>query len=631
VEDAMSNIFHEIKRGFLILGFTGPLNSGCTHAAKFFEDRLNKYITDAYRYLPLNESKIQAKYKLLHENKVELDKAHEVSDEYPVSKKEMYNIYGKINKLSNELKQLLNIRETLTVRNEYKNNNFKYISMTDLLLKLTIGNLADTDDRKLDKQLLKLKEQITYDLQKFNKAKDVSRKIKERNIAALDASDINIYEEYLSYVTYYRAEIKKHFNEDELGILLQNLGDNARRCGNPIDYETEFKKENAKTLFVLANEANDLIKFFRNRNRENFQKIIYKQYIIEAFRNPYEIEYFRNRYYEFYLFSINAPLSVRKTRGACSIERDERDSGRNLKAQDFYKQNVSQCVHLSDIAVNNNERTDRLFKRKLSKYFALICRPGCIKPEDDELFMQQAHCMSVESNCISRQVGAVIVGRRGYIVGAGWNDVGSGQIPCGLRRYSDVHIGDALFPLAVKGEENDFAEFIKKSEGNYSHHCYCIKDEYSKFKTDKTFNKPNSDIFLWLKRNKIKDDECNKLSEIEVNSFSPKRLEYCRALHAEENAILQNSIIGGIGIEGGIMYTTTFPCELCAKKIYQSRIKKVVYTEPYPESISEDVFFQDGSHSVELVQFEGVKSYSYYKLFKSPVDKKEFQIQEKLS
>jgi len=102
-------------------------------------------------------------------------------------------------------------------------------------------------------------------------------------------------------------------------------------------------------------------------------------------------------------------------------------------------------------------------------------------------------------------------------------------------------------------------------------------------------------------------------------------LDYCRALHAEENAILQNAIIGGMGIKGGTIYTTSFPCELCAKQIYQSGIKRVIYNEPYPESISEDVFIKDGAIVVELKQFEGVKSHSYYRLFKAAVDKKEFQ------
>lgn len=132
----------------------------------------------------------------------------------------------------------------------------------------------------------------------------------------------------------------------------------------------------------------------------------------------------------------------------------------------------------------------------------------------------------------------------------------------------------------------------------------------------------------WGSDNSISTKAADELKEIVVSNFSPKRLEYCRALHAEENAILQTAILGN-GIENATMYTTTFPCELCAKKIYQSKIKKVVFTEPYPASISEDVFFQDGSHSIELVQFEGVKSYSYYKLYKSVIDKKEFQIHEK--
>lgn len=111
---------------------------------------------------------------------------------------------------------------------------------------------------------------------------------------------------------------------------------------------------------------------------------------------------------------------------------------------------------------------------------------------------------------------------------------------------------------------------------------------------------------------------------------STKRLEYCRALHAEENAILQNAILGGIGVRNGVMYTTTFPCELCAKKIYQSGIKKVVYTEPYPESLSQEVFFKDGLRRIELMQFEGVKSHSYYLLYKSTVNKKEMMVLNKL-
>lgn len=506
--------------------------------------------------------------------------------------------------------------------------------MTDMLLKITIEFLAKSKNQIVDNRLIKLKQIINFDKTKLSKAEEINNQIFNREISDITSADTELYEEYLKYISMYRIELKKHFSDDELGDLLQDLGDNARRCGNPIDFNSNFKRENAKTLFILAEQANNIIKFYRNRKRKDFNKKTYREFVIEAFRNPYEVEYFRNRYYEFFLFSILAPLSVRKKRPNYNSHRDKRDQGHGLTSNEFYKQNVSECVHLSDIAINNDSDKLYVLERKLSKFFAIICRPGCIAPSEDELFMQQAYCMSVRSNCISRQVGAVIVGPRNYIVGAGWNDVGSGQVPCGLRRYGDINGEETPFPIAIENELSDFTTFLKNNGDGYQNHSFCFKDEYSKFKTtSKIENLSKSDHSLsnWKLEHSVSDDAISQLTGMVISNFSPKRLEYCRALHAEENAILQNSILGGIGIENATIYTTTFPCELCAKKIYQSRIKKVVYTEPYPQSISEEVFFKDGSQSIELIQFEGIKSHSYYRLYKSPIDKKEFQIQEKFT
>ena len=99
-----------------------------------------------------------------------------------------------------------------------------------------------------------------------------------------------------------------------------------------------------------------------------------------------------------------------------------------------------------------------------------------------------------------------------------------------------------------------------------------------------------------------------------------KLLEYCLALHAEENAIIQSSKIGGVGLSGGTIYSTAQPCMLCAKKIQQVGLRKVVYTEPYPRSLSE-VYMGD----VKLVQFEGVKPRAYIRLFMPHHDQKEWQ------
>lgn len=54
--------------------------------------------------------------------------------------------------------------------------------------------------------------------------------------------------------------------------------------------------------------------------------------------------------------------------------------------------------------------------------------------------------------------------------------------------------------------------------------------------------------------------------------------EYCNCLHAEENALLNIEYTKALH---STLYTTVFPCRLCALKIIQCGIKKVVFNEDY--------------------------------------------------
>ena len=60
-------------------------------------------------------------------------------------------------------------------------------------------------------------------------------------------------------------------------------------------------------------------------------------------------------------------------------------------------------------------------------------------------------------------------------------------------------------------------------------------------------------------------------------------LEFGRIIHAEMSAI-SDAARKGVAIQGATLYSTTFPCHLCAKHIVASGIKRVVYLEPYPKS-----------------------------------------------
>lgn len=62
---------------------------------------------------------------------------------------------------------------------------------------------------------------------------------------------------------------------------------------------------------------------------------------------------------------------------------------------------------------------------------------------------------------------------------------------------------------------------------------------------------------------------------------SGTKLGECLCSHAEENAIIQ-AAYHGIGVKGGVLYTTHSPCLLCTKLILNSGIAEVVYNMAYP-------------------------------------------------
>ena len=70
--------------------------------------------------------------------------------------------------------------------------------------------------------------------------------------------------------------------------------------------------------------------------------------------------------------------------------------------------------------------------------------------------------------------------------------------------------------------------------------------------------------------------------------------------------------LGGVNLHNSVLYTTTFPCLLCAKKIVTVGIKKVIYIEPYPMKEARELL---ENCQIELIKFEGVKSSAFYKLF----------------
>ncbi len=67
---------------------------------------------------------------------------------------------------------------------------------------------------------------------------------------------------------------------------------------------------------------------------------------------------------------------------------------------------------------------------------------------------------------------------------------------------------------------------------------------------------------------------------------SGERVELCRGLHAEQNAIIQ-AAYHGVRIQGAILYTTLHPCIICSKMIINAGIERIVYEEGYSDKLAE--------------------------------------------
>nr|WP_275552249.1 dCMP deaminase family protein [Anaerotignum lactatifermentans] len=74
---------------------------------------------------------------------------------------------------------------------------------------------------------------------------------------------------------------------------------------------------------------------------------------------------------------------------------------------------------------------------------------------------------------------------------------------------------------------------------------------------------------------------------------SGERHELCRALHAEQNAIIQAAKLG-ISTEGATIYITLQPCVICAKMLINAGIKKIVHKGEYPDELSRKMLDEAG-------------------------------------
>lgn len=79
----------------------------------------------------------------------------------------------------------------------------------------------------------------------------------------------------------------------------------------------------------------------------------------------------------------------------------------------------------------------------------------------------------------------------------------------------------------------------------------------------------------------------------ERNIESGTQTEICRAIHAEQNVIIQSGL-HGVSLEGSTVYCTHTPCVLCAKMLVNARIKRFVTFSEYNDNRFIELFKDAG-------------------------------------
>lgn len=323
------------------------------------------------------------------------------------------------------------------------------------------------------------------------------------------------------------------------------------------DFGDEYRKQNGSNILAkLAIERMD----DTNAN-----------YVVDSIRNPEEIKELRNSFANFYLIGVFADNDIRyeRVKGKYNDDRrlfdkdDKRDSGEKSS----FGQQVTNSFRQADLVILNNDTIrnhNKVYNNliaKIKENIDIIDRIIPFRPNPHETYMAMAYAVSMRSSCLKRRVGAVIVDESGSIFSSGYNEVPRMQKTC-LEDYGMCY-RDSL----KAGFKQSLNEELKND--------IMADNVYGNFK--KNF----------------------------------KILDYCRALHAEENAIVNVAKSGSTQLGKAHLYTTTYPCNLCANKIVQVGIKNVVYFEPYPMEEAKKIL-QAGN--VNQIPFEGVTYNGYFRL-----------------
>jgi cytidine deaminase len=271
------------------------------------------------------------------------------------------------------------------------------------------------------------------------------------------------------------------------------------------------------------------------------------------------------------------------------IEIDEQEQNR-------LGQSVRDSFPHGDFFVDASSR-ERM-QASLARYVRLLFGHPFETPTRDEFAMFHAYAAALRSADLGRQVGVAITNGDGSILAVGCNDV--------------PKVGGGLY---WNGESPDHRDFVKGFDSTSKFKRRLLKQALSRLR-EAGWKPPDGSQ---------EDADALIAAGILNGTHIQNMLEFGRSVHAEMSA-LSEAAHRGIAVEGATMYSTTFPCHLCARHIISAGIRRVVYIEPYPKSLARELYedmidVDPRARRTDRVTFEpfvGVAPSIYTEMFRGP-------------
>lgn len=415
-------------------------------------------------------------------------------------------------------------------------------------------------------------------------------KLKERKYVV---KKISITEELINFTEKNTAISFKYFVKMEVCNELRKKYSNGFLMGLVINKIRELRNDGEDKVVYIIDQIKNLdeynilshvyglnflqISLFSNeQSRFNNLRTIFKQ---DSVQNLQNYKYVLNEIKFFNEEANREILELVKNKNKDITTNFQKyilpDVTHNLIKKDFTEmeseqesngQQVSKLFHLSHYFFNL-DNTQIQINKEIKKFLSLVEGNNKEYPTQDEFGMSLAFQVSVRSNFPNnRHIGAAIISPYGEVI-----SVASIRAPCSssnttLHDQSQIQDGYKIYKDKIEKWKN----FLKSEDLT----------------------------------NNLKPEELNTLKDI--STFFKESLDFHPCTHAEIAAIIDAAKLG-ISVRDASLYTTTFPCHLCAKEIINAGFSKVIYLEAYPKSKNKELYPKlidfDPTYSSSLLPF----------------------------